>query len=302
MHGRLHWYFAFLRIFKHLISTLFCLHIGTLYNRNTISKIWVHLNHRCCSCSLIYWGANGSGGAPKKAWEYNAKSDLDYDWLGLTTDTAFEPYNRRQRTTLSGSSQCSAAHPPPDSDTPCLQQNLHIPSGGVLQCLDRYNLDMWGCQPDCLVTSHQAPPQCDPDALASGLPPPWLTLRATFASHPTLLANVLGGRIRSVHTVVLPANDNHNQYRMAEWWIWRASLSSISLRCECTNAGWARSPQLRSRRIDAHFAHMINVTGSANVSKPVGNARPASSNTNAKSAMSWIGWVEGELSSTRYAE
>ena len=39
---------------------------------------------------------------------------------------------------------------------------------------------------------------------------PWLTLRTTFAS-PTLLANVLEGRLRSVHTIILPANDNYNQ-------------------------------------------------------------------------------------------
>ena len=30
---------AFLRIFKHLISTSVCLHIRTLYNQNTIFKI-----------------------------------------------------------------------------------------------------------------------------------------------------------------------------------------------------------------------------------------------------------------------
>ena len=40
---------------------------------------------------------------------------------------------------------------------------------------------------------------------------PWLTLRTTFASRPTLLVNVLEGRLRSVHTIILPANDNYNQ-------------------------------------------------------------------------------------------
>ena len=38
--------------------------------------------------------------------------------------------------------------------------------------------------------------------------PPWLILWTTFASCPTLLANVLGGRVRSVYTIVHPADDD----------------------------------------------------------------------------------------------
>ena len=38
--------------------------------------------------------------------------------------------------------------------------------------------------------------------------PPWLILWTTFASCPTLLADMLGGRVRSVYTIVHPANDD----------------------------------------------------------------------------------------------
>jgi hypothetical protein len=70
----------FYHIFKPFNWTTFWLNMGSLNKRSTSFKIWPNLNHRCSNYNIIYWGANSSEVLPKRVWECDTKSGLDYDW------------------------------------------------------------------------------------------------------------------------------------------------------------------------------------------------------------------------------